>query len=106
MGTFPPSNFKKIIKKNLIDIFIYIKNRLIKCYLQKTILGILLNQKKKKNPKWHKKEDLNNIKKNKQIISTKISPKIKSQQQQNQYICVTVTDFFFKYDWLCLYLVS
>ena len=43
----------------------------------------------------------------KQIISTKISPKIKSQQQQHQFICVTMTDFFFFNMIDCvLYLVS
>ena len=65
--TCPPSN---VFKNYLIDIFIYIKNRLIKCHPQK-------NKKNKK-----------------QIISTQISPKIKSQQQQHQCICVTVTNIY------------
>ena len=41
-----------------------------------------------------KRRRLNNIK-IKKIISTKISQKIKSQQQQHQCICVTVIDFLF-----------
>ena len=56
----------------------YKKNKLIKCNHQMT--------QKRRRP--------NNIKE-KQIISTKFSPKIKSQQQRHQCIYVTVTDFFF-----------
>jgi hypothetical protein len=46
-------------------------------------------------PSSKKKFSVNYYTQKKQIISTKISPKIKSQQQQHQFICVTMTDFFF-----------